>query len=98
MDSETKYVLEQCKIMLPTVLQMPEPQKSRCLMGLAYEYFIADLEEEAYKILKKADPKYFGEQLGKDMKEDPIIKQIVFRIASKLIEIGLVKAVETDNE
>lgn len=94
MDSETKYILEQCQLTLPTVLKLSEPVRSRCLMGLAYEYFIADLEETAFDILKKADPNYFGEQLGKDMKEDPRIEQIVFKIASKLMEIGLVKAVE----
>jgi len=97
-DLETQKVLKQCQEVLPEVLQLPEPDRSRCLMGLAYEYFIADLEETAFDILKKADPKYFGEQLGKDMKINPDIKQIVFRISAKLIEMGLVKVVEPEEK
>ena len=87
---EQIFIIDEVKAQLPIVLTLSNPDKSRCLLGLSYEYFLMDLEEEAYKLLKQADPAYFGEQLGKDMKEIPNMDIVVFTITSKLIELGLV--------
>ena len=89
-DEESK-VITAIKATLPLVLTLPNPDKSRALLGLAYEYFIMDMEEEAYKLLAMADPAYFGEQLRKDMEEIPNMEEVVMRILDKLMEIGVVR-------
>jgi predicted transcriptional regulator len=89
--------VDEIKRMLPLVLPMPNPNKSRCLLGLAYEYFIMDMEEEAYKLLLMADPEYFKDQLAEDMKEMPNMKEVVLTIMHKLVELGLIKVVPSEN-
>jgi len=73
------------------VATMPEPDKSRCLLSLAYEYFILDMEEEAFKLLEQADSGYFQEQLESDVDSIDNMKEIVTTIMSKLIEIGYIR-------
>lgn len=90
---ENQEVITAIKAQLPIVLRMPDPDKSRCLLALSYEYMIMDMEEEALKLLKQADPEYFKEQLSKDMKDIPNMDIIVMSISSKLIELGIVKVV-----
>jgi hypothetical protein len=87
---EERWMVEQIKAQLPLIEKIPNPDKSRCLLGLAYEYFLMDMEEEAYKLLEKADPAYFSEQLGKDMEEMSEMTEIVMRILDKLMDIGVV--------
>lgn len=81
---------------LPSVLKLPEPDRSKCLMCLAYEYFNLDMEEKAFTIIQKADPNYFNNQLKEDMK-DPDIQKIVMRILGSLMNAGYVK-VESGKE
>lgn len=85
---DQKYIDEAVKAQLPLVLKLPNPYRSQCLLCLAYEYFILDMEEEAYKLLMKADPEYFKDQLAKDIKEIPNMDIIVKRVAKKLVELG----------
>jgi hypothetical protein len=85
-----KQIVEEIKAQLPMVYNLPNPSKSRCLLSLAYEYFLLDMEEEAFKLLKQADPNYFGEQLGKDLEEIPQMTTIILCISSKLMELGLI--------
>jgi len=95
---EQKWIIEEIKEHLPFILEhVPNPDKSRALLGMAYEYFLMDMEDEAYALLLKADPEYFKDQLKEDMVMIPNMRQIVFRIMGKLVELGLVKVV-TDEE
>ena len=87
---EEQQMIGEINKALPIAMSLPNPDKSRCLLGLAYEYFLMNMEEEAYKLLEQADPDYFGEQLGKDMKEIPNMEEVVMRILDKLMEIGVV--------
>jgi hypothetical protein len=94
---EVQMVAE-IKTQLPFIMKMPNPDKSRCLLSLAYEYLIMDMEEEAMKLLRQADPEYFKDQLSKDMKEIPNMDIIVMSISSKLIELGIIKVVAKQEE
>jgi hypothetical protein len=89
-----KQVVQAIKSQLPMVRALPNPDKSKCLMCLAYEYFMLDMEEEAYKLLSEADPEYFKDQLAKDMDEDSDVALVVSRIIDKLIDIGVVRVKE----
>lgn len=91
--AKDQLVVDEIKKQLPFVLTLPNPDKSRCLLSLAYEYIIMDMEEEGMKLLRQADPEYFKEQLSKDMKDIPNMEIIVLSISSKLIELGIVKVV-----
>jgi hypothetical protein len=86
-----KQVIKAVEFQLPMIRTLPDPDRSKCLMCLAYEYFILDMEERAYPLLEEADPNYFGEQLGKDMAADENIMTIVLTIMDKLVDIGMVK-------
>ena len=88
---EEQWVVDQIKAQLPIITKLPNPDKSRCLLSLAYEYMLLDMEEDAIKLLKQADPEYFKGQLSKDMKEIPNMDIIVLSISSKLIELGIIK-------
>lgn len=88
---EEQQMVSEIKSLLPTVRLLPDPDRSRSLLCLAYEYFLMDMEEEAYKLLEEADQNYFGEQLGKDMKDITGMTEIVMRILNKLMDIGIVK-------
>lgn len=90
LSKEDKWMVEQIELQFPFVLKLSDPDKSRCLLGLAYEYFLMDMEEKAYELLRQADPNYFKEQLAKDMREIPNMDKIVLRIMGKLIDIGVV--------
>lgn len=87
---EDQEMVDQIKAALSLVMNLPDPDKSRCLLSLAYEYFLMEMEEEAYKLLMHADPNYFSAQLKEDMKTIPNMDQIVTRIAGKLIELGVI--------
>jgi hypothetical protein len=91
---DQKFIIKQVEGMVPVCVALPEPDKSRTMMCLAYEYFVLDMEEEAFKLLKQADPLYFGEQLAQDIDDIEGIKQVVDTIAIKLVEIGIVKFVK----
>lgn len=78
-------------------LKLPEPDRSKVLTCLAYEYFNLDMEEKAFKILEKADPEYFKTHMKKDL-EDPQMKQIFFSIIGKLIDAGYVKVEENGGQ
>lgn len=86
-----KQIIKAVEAQLPLVRTLPNPYKSKCLMCLSYEYLILDMEEKAIPLLKEADPKYFGDQLAEDMKEDPTITLIVMAISAKLEELGIIK-------
>jgi len=88
-----KQVDQAVKQQLPFVNTLPNPDKSRCLLCLAYEYFILDMEEEGLKLLEGADPEYFKDQLAKDMKEIDNMEIIVLSVTSRLIEAGYIKVV-----
>ncbi|HUV84319.1 MAG TPA: hypothetical protein VMV86_01340 [Methanosarcinales archaeon] len=85
-----KQVVRAVEFQLPMVRTLPDPDRSKCLMCLSYEYFILDMEELAYPLLEEADPEYFKDQLAKDMAEDENITTIVLRIMDKLIDVGVV--------
>lgn len=89
-DLDNVKMIAEIKTYVPMALQLPEPDKSRCLLCLAYEYFMMDMEEEAYKLLLFADSNYFKDQLKIDMKTVPNMDKVVMRIARKLILIGVV--------
>lgn len=90
---EQQNIVDEIQRTLLTVRLLPDPDRSRCLLCLAYEYFVMDMEEEAYKLLKEADKNYFGDQLRKDTDEIPGMSEILVTILNKLTEIGLVKIV-----
>jgi hypothetical protein len=90
-----KLVDQAVQAQLPMILKVPEPDRSKALVCLAYEYFILDMEEKAFAILDKADPNYFSEGMKKDL-QDPQMNQIFMTIVAKLIESGYVK-VKTDD-
>ena len=95
LDKDQSWVIEQVGIELPKALVLSEPDRSRCLLCLAYEYFNVDMEEEAFKILSQSDPDYFKNgQLGKDMKEIKDMDKIVFAIMGKLLSAGYIKIEE----
>lgn len=75
---------------LSVVLQLSEPDRSKCLTCLAYEYFLLDMEERAFGVLKQADPEYFNTHMIKDLK-DPQMNEIFMTIVSKLIRSGYIK-------
>lgn len=85
------------KFQLPMARSLKDPHRSRCLFCLAYEYLNLDMEEKAFPLLEEADPEYFKEQLGKDMKTIPNMEEIVTRSLSKLIDMGFVK-IEQNHE
>jgi len=91
-----KFVHDAVQQQLPFIDELPEPDKSRCLMALSYEYFNVEMEEEGFKLLKISDPDYFKEQLEKDMRADEIIKMIAVSIAEKIIDMGLTTVVISD--
>jgi hypothetical protein len=86
-----KEIIKAVEEMLPSIRKLPDPMRSQSLLCMAYEYFIADMEERAYPLLEEADPNYFSEQLGKDMADDSRMLEIVMRIMDKLVDIGIVK-------
>jgi hypothetical protein len=86
-----KQVDSAVRSQLRIVLTLPNPDKSRCLLCLAYEYFIQDMEEDAFNLLSQADPEYFKDQLAKDMKEIENMETIVTSVLQKLIEAGYIK-------
>jgi hypothetical protein len=79
------------KQQLPFVLRMPDPDRSRCLFCLAYEYLNLDMEERAFPLLEQADPDYFAAQLKEDMAKIPNMTEMVMRILQKLVDAGYVK-------
>jgi len=91
LSKEQKYIVDQIEGMMVTVNDLPEPDKSRCLFSLAYEYYMVDMEEEANKLMMLADVEYFSKQLGEDMDNIDGMKEIVMGVMDKLIEIGIVK-------
>jgi len=84
-------MVQAVETLLPDIRQLPDPKRSQSLLCMAYEYLILDMEERAYPLLEEADPNYFGEQLGKDMADDPRMMELVMRVMDKLIDIGFVK-------
>ena len=94
---EQKEVDRLVREQIPRALALPEPDRSKCIMCLAYEYFNQDMEEKAFKLIEKADPNYFKDQLAKDM-QDPQIKEIVFRIMGSLMSAGYIKVKENDGK
>ncbi len=89
LDEHQEWALKEVERILPIVLKFEEPNRSRSLTGLAYEYFIQDMEEKAFKILEMCDPNYFKEPMKQDMK-DPAMEKIIMTIVAKLIESGYV--------
>lgn len=85
-----KQVISAVQMQLRLVVTLPQPDKSRCLLCLAYEYFVLDMEEDAFKLLEMADPEYFKDQLAKDMKEIKDMSTIVMTVMQKLVEGGYV--------
>jgi len=92
-----KKIITAVEFQLPMVRTLPDPDRSRCLMCLAYEYFVLDMEELAYPLLEEADAEYFKYQLGKDMEADENITTIVLRIMDKLVDVGAV-IIKADDE
>lgn len=85
---EKKKIVREVQKQVPLALRMPEPDKSRVLTCLAYEYFLLDLEEEAWKLIRQADPEYYKTEVHKDMENDASMEKIFMTIAAKLIESG----------
>jgi hypothetical protein len=90
LSSDQKNIKSLVEAQLPTIRTLPDPDRSRCLLCMAYEYFVLDMEEYACSLLQEADPEYFGEQLGKDMKDIEEMSELVLRITDKLVDIGFV--------
>ena len=88
LDKDQKYIVDQIKQQLPSVKKLPEPDRSRYLVSLAYEYFLQDMEEDAFKLIEMADPNYFKGQMSKDMGTVEGFDKIVTVIMSKLLELG----------
>lgn len=91
-----KDILRQVERATPQVLALPEPNRSKAIVGLAYEYFLQDMEEKAFGLLEQADPNYFKEGKKKDL-EDPLMNKIFFTIIGKLIESGYVTVKEAED-
>ena len=85
-----KQVIKAVEFQLSMIRTLPDPDRSKCLMCLAYEFFVLDMEEKGYILLEEADPEYFKDQLRKDMDEDENVTTVVMTILDKLMEIGVV--------
>ena len=88
MNDEQKKIAREVQKQVPVAMTMPEPNKSRVLTCLAYEYFLLNMEEEAWKLIRQADPEYYKEGIHKDMAADASMEKIFMTIAAKLIESG----------
>lgn len=98
LNAQQNAILEEVERQIPLVSGLPEPDRSRCLTCLAYEYMLQDMEEKAFELLEKCDPGYFKEPMANDMQKDPSMNRIVMTILSKLIEIGYVKVRTADGK
>jgi len=85
-----KEVVKLVQSQLPYIKSLPEPDRSRGLLCLAYEYFNLDMEERAFPLINLAQPEYFQEQLAKDVLEVPNMREIVIKVADKLMETGYI--------
>lgn len=90
LDTVQKTIIDEINKQLPSVLKMPNPDKSRCLVSLAYEYFNLDMEEEGFKLIEQCDPQYFKGQMAEDMKNIRDFDQIVVAIMAKLLHLGYI--------
>lgn len=98
LNKQQKAILDEVERQVPIVVGLPEPDRSRCLTCLAYEYMLQDMEEKAFNLLEQCDPNYFKQPMADDMKNDPNMNKIVMTILSKLIEIGYVEVRTADGE
>ena len=96
--ADQSAILLEVERQVPLVSKLPEPDRSRCLTCLAYEYLLQDMEEKSFDLLSQCDPGYFKEPMANDMKRDPSMNRIVMTILSKLIEIGYVSVNENDKK
>jgi len=90
LDINQKTVIDEINQQLPTVLKMPNPDKSRCLVSLAYEYFNLDMEEDGFKLINQCDPRYFKTHIAEDMKNIKGFDTIVIAIMAKLMYLGYI--------
>jgi len=82
--------------MLDDLKTMSLDEKNLGYFGLAYEYFLLDLEEEGTRLLEKMDKDFFDEPLTKAIKKDPKIMEITQIMLTKLMEIGYIKITVKD--
>jgi hypothetical protein len=93
LSDKQKFIDGEIQELLPEVLKIPEPDRSRSLVCLAYEYFMVDMEEDAFSILRNVDPSYYKNEMHSDMK-DGEMKHIFMSIMSKLVDTGYIKITE----
>lgn len=93
--TEQQEIDKEIKRVVGTVMKLPEPDKSKSLLCLAFEYFNLDMEEEGFDLIGKTDPGYYKNQLPKDMEKDKDINRIVMTIISKLITAGYIRTSES---
>jgi len=77
--------------MLDTVEKMSLDAKDLGYFGIAYEYFLLDMEEEGVRIMEKISVGFFDKPLAAAMKKDKAVVEIAQVMISKLIEIGFIK-------
>ena len=90
LSEEQKRTDTMVKAQLPLVVKLPEPSRSRCLLALSYEYFVQDMEEEAFVLLSMSDSGYYDLQFAVDIVERDDMRELLVIIVQKLIEGGYV--------
>ena len=84
-----KEVDLEVKNQLPGVLAMSEPDRTRCLFLMSYEYLYLEMEEEAFGLLKMADQGYFTSSLIEDISSVPGMDIIVATFIGKSVQVGI---------
>lgn len=60
------------------------------LLSLAYEYAVADDLHVATHIVNECGVDYFGNAMAKQMQDDSAYRTVVYGLAQKLVEVGVV--------